>query len=242
MYIGDNSAARFDNFLVDTSCAADVTISPAQYVFGGNQLIYTCRPGYTPIGNLTLTCKNNGQYDGSLVCLSKPPKPQDTPFSLDEFSRNGSFVGQVVAQAASPEQTITYAIASQWPPAINGTATFTISGCSGAIRVNDPGALDATVVNYYNRESSPQRYSCCPLLAAAADSTAPFVAPPACFSAAVTIFAYPDTQTIAGVYWNVTITLNILPTPPFLAPATYTANATYVGPIVTNWVYTVSSR
>lgn len=40
---------------------------------------------------------------------------------------------------------------------------------------------------------------------------------------------WPDTQTVAGVYFNVTITLLNVPTPPAVEDAMFYVNATYIG-------------
>lgn len=51
-----------------------------------------------------------------------------------------------MAFPANAEQTVSYELVRQYPPGPRGLMAFSVSGCSGAIRVQDPTQLDFQVV------------------------------------------------------------------------------------------------
>lgn len=181
LWINAASAARFDNFTVDVGCDLG---GAGRYMFEGMTLLMQCKPGYTTMGNTSWTCADSvGQYNGSyLICKSQPPIPQPAVIRLLERTPNNTFVGNTIALPANADQVISYEIAGQSPSPANGTMAFSVSGCSGSVRVNDPTQLD------YNRNPN--------------------------FT--LTVFAWPDTQRISGVYSNQTVSLINIPDAPSL--------------------------
>jgi len=112
-----------------TACS-DCDIGPvARYMYQGNQVLFVCKPGYTVIGNTTWTCTGpSTQYQGaSLTCLSQPPVPMLSNFTLAELAKNNSYVGTVFATPANLDQTLSYALVAQYPRNANNTPAFTIS-------------------------------------------------------------------------------------------------------------------
>lgn len=98
-------------------------------MYQGNQVLFVCKPGYTVIGNTTWTCTGpSTQYQGaSLTCLSQPPIPLLSNFTLAELAKNNSYVGTVFATPANLDQTLSYALVAQYPRNANNTPAFTIS-------------------------------------------------------------------------------------------------------------------
>jgi hypothetical protein len=111
----------------------------------GVSVTWTCKPGYTPIGNATLTCNTAGNYNGySLYCLSDPPLvPSNITLTVLEKPANNTLLGLIPATAANAEQDLVFTRLRQTP--FNGTWAFEVNPCSGAIRVIDPSQLDYRV-------------------------------------------------------------------------------------------------
>jgi len=185
LWIGASSAARFDNLTIDVGC--DIG-GVARYMYEGMRVDFTCKFGYDVIGNTTWNCNDNvKQYSGAyLICKSQPPVPNPPEIKVLERTQNNTFVGNTLALPANAEQVISYEIVKQYPPGPSNRMAFSISGCSGSLRVFDPPQLD------YNKNPN----------------------------ITLTIFAWPDTQRISGVYYNQTVQLIDIPDPPAMEDQT----------------------
>lgn len=181
-----NSSALYDNFTIDVECDAG---GVARSIYADTSIAFSCKTGYKTVGNTTMRCGGSGVYTtGPLICLSDPPTPLAAPLTVLERSANGTYVGLAVAIPANGEQVLSYAITAQYPPppAAGAPFAFSISGCSGTVRVLDPSQIS---------------------YAAAPNMT-------------LTVAAWPDSQRIAAVLYNVTVQLTRLPSPPTLQDQT----------------------
>lgn len=74
LYLAPDSLVRFDNFGVDIGCDLGNVV---RWAHSGMQVLFSCKPGFTPVGNLTWTCQDGVQNYGSsyLICLSQVSVP-----------------------------------------------------------------------------------------------------------------------------------------------------------------------
>lgn len=78
LYLAPDSLVRYDNFATDIGCDLGNVV---RWAHTGMQILFSCKPGFTPVGNLTWTCIDGVQNYGSnfLMCLSQvghaPPPP-----------------------------------------------------------------------------------------------------------------------------------------------------------------------
>ena len=107
VYSGTNSF--FDSFEVEVPCATCAVSGP------GDECIFSCAPGYTPIGNTTAICA--ASVDGStaswvgtpLTCVRPAPVFNNAFRSVPENSVKGTNVGSpLVAFVADPTATVVF--------------------------------------------------------------------------------------------------------------------------------------
>lgn len=70
LYLAPDSLVRFDNFGVDVGCDLGNVV---RWAHSSMQVLFTCKPGFTPVGNLTWTCLDGVRNYGNsyLICLSQ---------------------------------------------------------------------------------------------------------------------------------------------------------------------------
>ena len=148
--LASGGPSRFNLLSVSSTCNI---YKAAQYMSEGMRVSYTCLPGYVPIGNSTWTCNSAGSYgSATLTCLSLPPtfSANSSSFAINERSPNGTLVGAVQATPANPMQVVSYALVKQVPFNASRGFAFSVTSCSGAIRVLDPFQLNYAATRTIN--------------------------------------------------------------------------------------------